>query len=688
MLTVLMATYNGAATLPRVLDAYSRLLSPPCGWRLIVADNASNDATPEILEAWSLRLPLQRVRETRRGKNAALNRALATALQGPGDLFVFTDDDASPAPDWLCQLADAAQRQAQYDIFGGAILPDWATPPAQWVLDQVPLGLSYGLTSPDLPEGPVYPGLVWGANMAIRRQVFEQGARFDESVGPAAGNYIMGGETELTKRLAGQGHRSWFCPQARVSHHIRASQLTAEWTLQRAWRFGRNQYRQELPRRSREWFGVPRWMYRRFGGELASLAGARLRGERQRIYRHRWELSFLRGYFHEAWRGAGRRSAPHVLITSHSGELGGMELRMAQEARFLQAAGYAATLALRQFPGCGELAAQLRAEQVPVAQLTVPPFFEEWRWRRANKWLAALHTSGRLRRQRADLVHVAFCWSVCGASALWLARRCRLPAVISVHNAFPPADFSEWHRPLLREAFSAVRGVYAVSESAMQHFLCLFAAYLPADARQAVIPNCVDTARFRPGADRRLAARETWGIPRSALVIGSVGRLSAQKRPHCLLALAARVPDAYLVLVGSGPLERELRRTALAMGIGDRVVFTGFLSQVEQIMPAFDVHVLWSQREGFGISTIEAMACGVPAIASDVPGSADVLRGCGGGLLLPAEDDAALAREVQALLRDAPRRARMGRQGRAAAEQRFAVEAVQAQIHAFYRGLI
>jgi glycosyltransferase involved in cell wall biosynthesis len=82
------------------------------------------------------------------------------------------------------------------------------------------------------------------------------------------------------------------------------------------------------------------------------------------------------------------------------------------------------------------------------------------------------------------------------------------------------------------------------------------------------------------------------------------------------------------------------------------------------------------------------MACGVPAIASDVPGSADVLRGCGGGLLLPADDEVALAREVQSLLNDAPRRAQMGLQGRAAAEQRFAVEAVQAQIHAFYRGLI
>lgn len=82
------------------------------------------------------------------------------------------------------------------------------------------------------------------------------------------------------------------------------------------------------------------------------------------------------------------------------------------------------------------------------------------------------------------------------------------------------------------------------------------------------------------------------------------------------------------------------------------------------------------------------MACGVPVVASDVPGSADVLQGCDGGLLLPPDDEIRLAREVKALLSDPERCARMGRAGRAAAEQRFGVETVQAQIHAFYRGLI
>nr|WP_229415654.1 glycosyltransferase [Pseudoduganella armeniaca] len=100
------------------------------------------------------------------------------------------------------------------------------------------------------------------------------------------------------------------------------------------------------------------------------------------------------------------------------------------------------------------------------------------------------------------------------------------------------------------------------------------------------------------------------------------------------------------------------------------------------------MHLLLSQREGFGIATIEAMACGVPAVATDIPGNADVLRDSPGGLLVPLEDDAAVAAAVAALLADPARRARMGEAGRADVERRFSMPRVQAQVRAFYRGLV
>ncbi len=690
-----MATRDGAGTLPMVLDAYCRLAVPAGGWRLLIIDNGSTDGTAQLLASYNRHLPLQRLHEAQAGKNRALNHALDAALAMPGaaqDLFIFTDDDALPAPDWLQQWQACAAAHPDHDVFGGAIVPDWAEAPPAWLLPLIPTGLTYGLTSPVLPDGPVFPGLVWGANMAVRRAIFTAGHRFDTSIGPNGADYAMGSETEFTRRLAAAGHPARFCRAPQVAHHIRRHQVKIDYILRKAWRFGRGKYRQECPGRFAERLGVPRWMLMRYLLELAAWAGAALSGNASRKFRHRWELAFLRGYFHEAWHGA-PRSRPTILVTSYSGELGGMELRMAQEVRYLQSTGYTGVLALRQFDGLDAWSQRLASEQITVAQFSAPPFFEgPWRWRQLRYWRARWLAAGRLRAFRAQLVHVALCWTHYGASMLWLARHCRLPAVISVHNAFPPHGFTPWHDKLLKQAFCGVRGIYAVSESAMQHFMAAYRPYILASTRLAVIPNGVDVDQFRPSLSVRMEARRRWHLPQQALVIGAVGRLSQQKRPQLLLLLFAqlrqRFQGLYLVLAGSGPLEASLRAQAEQLGVRPWVIFTGFVEAVHELMPALDVHVLMSRNEGFGIATIEAMACGVPAVATDVPGSADVLRGSRGGLLVPADDVSAAAVMVGELLADGARRAGMGRHGRQEAEQRYSHAVVGQQVRDFYRGLL
>ena len=107
MLTVLLATHNGAGTLPRVLEAYQRLTPPMGGWRVVLVDNASTDDTPAILKDFASRLPLLALRTERRGKNVALNLGLEHV---DGDLVVLTDDDAVPEAEWLVALSQAAAR--------------------------------------------------------------------------------------------------------------------------------------------------------------------------------------------------------------------------------------------------------------------------------------------------------------------------------------------------------------------------------------------------------------------------------------------------------------------------------------------------------------------------------------------------------------------------------------------------
>jgi glycosyltransferase involved in cell wall biosynthesis len=134
--------------------------------------------------------------------------------------------------------------------------------------------------------------------------------------------------------------------------------------------------------------------------------------------------------------------------------------------------------------------------------------------------------------------------------------------------------------------------------------------------------------------------------------VGSVGNFTPKKDHRTLLYAMSRVVwrhrGAQLVLVGSGPLERELRDTVRSMGLAERVVFAGSRDDVEELYPAFDVFALSSRNEGLPISLLEAMAAGVPCVATSVGGVPEVVSN--EGLLVPAGDADALADALSTLL--------------------------------------
>jgi len=301
-LSILMATHNGAGTLPRVLDAYTRLDYPAEAWNVIIVDNASTDATRNLLADYAKRLPLSAVHTQERGKNRALNLALTYPL---GDLVVLTDDDAVPTPDWLSQLAATANAQQDFDIFGGKIDPVWPDSTPAWISRLVNLGATYAITPDDMREGPVSAAQIWGPNMAVRRSVFDAGHRFDASVGPQAGQYIMGSEVEFTCRMEAQGHRAWFCADAHVGHIIRPRQIEREWIVQRAYRLGRHMFHQEasqIPVTTARLFGSPRWKYRELVDGYLSRTGAWLTRDDDAKFLADWQISFLKGYLAEGRR--------------------------------------------------------------------------------------------------------------------------------------------------------------------------------------------------------------------------------------------------------------------------------------------------------------------------------------------------------------------------------------------------
>jgi glycosyltransferase involved in cell wall biosynthesis len=301
MLTVLIATRDGARTLPTTLAALVALEAPAGGWRLVVVDNGSRDGTPRILDDFRQQLPLTSLVEPRPGKNVALNRGLAEVA---GDLVVFTDDDVVPRTDWLRQLRAAADARPEVTVLGGAILPRWEQQPPAWILSWVPLGPMYALLDP-AEEGPIPPRRAFGPNLAIRAEVFARGYRFAEDIGPdGTARYAMGSEAELVRRLEAAGATGWHCPTAIVEHIIRPYQLEAAWLWERALRYGRGQYRLALAARGPAlpaWLGVPRYLIRRLLAEALAVARARMRGDSERAFTARWQLSYTAGAVWEAW---------------------------------------------------------------------------------------------------------------------------------------------------------------------------------------------------------------------------------------------------------------------------------------------------------------------------------------------------------------------------------------------------
>lgn len=152
------------------------------------------------------------------------------------------------------------------------------------------------------------------------------------------------------------------------------------------------------------------------------------------------------------------------------------------------------------------------------------------------------------------------------------------------------------------------------------------------------IPNAISTDRFKNINVNTKEKKNSLGIPAESMLIGSVGRLADQKGYVYLLDAAAKLlaekPDLYFIFVGDGPLAEEHKNQAHALGIEQNVIFTGGRTDVEELLACFDLFVSSSLWEGLPTVLLEAMAAGVPIIATDIPGTNELIEHNYNGLLV------------------------------------------------------
>jgi glycosyltransferase involved in cell wall biosynthesis len=243
--------------------------------------------------------------------------------------------------------------------------------------------------------------------------------------------------------------------------------------------------------------------------------------------------------------------------------------------------------------------------------------------------LGAFMTLRRLQRQgRFNLLDAHFGYPD-GHAATLLGRWLKVPVTITLRGTEVPHSRRPTLRPLLTKALERATRLFAVSESLRQHAIVLDVP--PSKIR--VIGNGVDISKFHPVS--REAARQRFGIPGDAKVLISIGALVERKGFHRVIELLPELirkePDLhYLIVGGAGPegdRRAELEQQVESLGLEKRVHFLGSIPSEELKWPlsAADLFVLATSNEGWANVFLEAMACGLPVVTTDVGGNAEVV---------------------------------------------------------------
>ncbi|MDQ5877839.1 MAG: hypothetical protein QG638_571 [Pseudomonadota bacterium] len=219
--------------------------------------------------------------------------------------------------------------------------------------------------------------------------------------------------------------------------------------------------------------------------------------------------------------------------------------------------------------------------------------------------------------------------------------------VISVHHAF--GDYKRASRRWFANAFRKRLSLLAVSDAVRDDIRRSLPQW-PAEKIET-LHNRLDVAAVQDEIVPRDAARDTLGLPKDVPVIGNVGRLHTDKDQATLLAgFAKALPKlpagTLLAIAGSGPLEEALKSQSIRLDIADRVRFLGQVPNVRGLFSAFDLFVLSSDHEPFGMVLLEAMAAGVPVMATNCGGAPEVVADS--AQLFPLHDAATLADKLAA----------------------------------------
>jgi glycosyltransferase involved in cell wall biosynthesis len=343
-------------------------------------------------------------------------------------------------------------------------------------------------------------------------------------------------------------------------------------------------------------------------------------------------------------------------------ELGGADLSMAHVLARLDRSIEVTVLGVAE-----PIVERVASARVGTATRIVP------RPRSGHDWRSLGAHVRALREIDPDIVHanLASPWSCqyCIAGA-GLVRR---PRVIAVYQlVVPPISKAQWRAKRL--TVRAVDRHVGVGKRTSREVEA--SVGLPANSVLTIHNGVPDEPRAAP--DR----------PGPGQLVGAVGRVEPQKGFDLLIQALAQLEDVMLVVVGDGSERQGLEQLAKSLGLADRVVWEGWSEDPRSYLGVFDVVALPSRFEGFPLALLEALLARAAVVAADVGSVGEAVRDGETGLLVPAEDPAALADAIRRLLADADLRRRLGEQGRRLVLENFTADHMTQAFERLYGELL
>ncbi len=337
----------------------------------------------------------------------------------------------------------------------------------------------------------------------------------------------------------------------------------------------------------------------------------------------------------------------------------------------------------------GEASMEPLAGQLDVPYRHVPELRRELSPRHDA---AAIRTIRQLlRARRPDVLHTHTAKAgATGRVAALLAGRARPGAVVHTYHGHV---LSGYFTPRRERAFRLVeRGLahatdalVAVSDEVRDDLVGIGVA---APGKFTVIPYGFDLdGRIDSSPETRAERRSAAGLD-DAFVIGWAGRLTEIKRPADLIRVLALVPGAVLVAAGDGELRGEVEQLAQSLGVTDQVRLLGYIDDLGAWYGSFDAFLLTSANEGTPVVAIEALAAGVPVVATAAGGTGTVVDDGETGLLAPVGDVAALAAHLERLRADVVLRRRLGDEGARRMQERFSTARMVDDVERLYRSIL